>query len=634
MSRSKMMLILLLISIVFQPILSYSPPNLSISLDKTTLIAGENNLVYLTIKNVGDAKAYQIWISISLPSSATSSLMILNGSDGRWYIDSLDSLEKVSIPMTIYVSPSAAGGVYQITFTISYQYYGSRTEARSIGVYVPPIESKGAQLSLEITPYELKPGTLNNVTLKIRNVGDMDARQVIVTLSSTPSSISLIGSDGKWIIDSIKVGEEFAIPLSVYASSTAGQYQVPLSLSYYDDVRARTETRYLALIIPTALSPYVDFKLSITPQEIRTEEMSRACITIYNNGDGIARNVQINLMTTGLPLVLFNSDGKWLIDELRPNEVRNIELDIYATSPGVYQLPIAISYYDSFSRIKQENYYLAIKVRPSFSPTVIIDVNLNSSTLKAGEINEVELIIENLGDGIANSLAISVGLPSGATALIGMDGNLYLNKLKPGEIARFPLKIFASPSASGSLISITVTVSYLDESGKSKQQSSSLGLIIKGFPDFVILDSYTYPSQISLKSPFSLTVSMINLGTATAQSMIIYPKQSKNFLPISDEKIFIGDVAINVPTSFTISYLAEDVVDGRYTISVDYSYRDNLGKTHMGTLEIPVKISIRQQTATTTTAQSSINLLALSPYILLAICVMAIALIYVKKRRS
>ncbi|MEM0286426.1 MAG: hypothetical protein QXW34_04735, partial [Candidatus Methanomethyliaceae archaeon] len=80
MLKYKIIILLLLISII-QPVFSYSPPNLSISLDKTTLIAGENNLVYLTIRNIGDAKAYQIWISISLPSSATSSLMVLNGSD-------------------------------------------------------------------------------------------------------------------------------------------------------------------------------------------------------------------------------------------------------------------------------------------------------------------------------------------------------------------------------------------------------------------------------------------------------------------------------------------------------------------------------------------------------------------------
>ncbi|MEM2667897.1 MAG: hypothetical protein QXE60_03945, partial [Candidatus Methanomethylicaceae archaeon] len=328
MLKYKIIILLLLISII-QPVFSYSPPNLSISLDKTTLIAGENNLVYLTIRNIGDAKAYQIWISISLPSSATSSLMVLNGSDGKWYIDSLDSLEKASIPLTIYVSPLAAGGLYQITFTINYQYYGSKTETRSIGVYVPPIESKGAQLSLEITPYELEPGIINNVTLKIKNIGDMNAKQVIITLSSTPPSISLIKSDGKWIIELIKVGDEVTIPLSIYASSTPGQYQFPISLSYYDDIKSKTETRYLTLIIPTITPSYVDFNLNIIPQEIKAGEISRALIIIHNNGNGYAKNIQINLMTT-TGIVLFNSNGKWLIEEIKPNETVKIEVDLYA----------------------------------------------------------------------------------------------------------------------------------------------------------------------------------------------------------------------------------------------------------------------------------------------------------------
>ncbi|MEM1573287.1 MAG: hypothetical protein QXI49_05195 [Candidatus Methanomethylicaceae archaeon] len=634
MLKYKIIILLLLISII-QPVFSYSPPNLSISLDKTTLIAGENNLVYLTIRNIGDAKAYQIWISISLPSSATSSLMVLNGSDGKWYIDSLDSLEKASIPLTIYVSPLAAGGLYQITFTINYQYYGSKTETRSIGVYVPPIESKGAQLSLEITPYELEPGIINNVTLKIKNIGDMNAKQVIITLSSTPPSISLIKSDGKWIIELIKVGDEVTIPLSIYASSTPGQYQFPISLSYYDDIKSKTETRYLTLIIPTITPSYVDFNLNIIPQEIRAGEISRALIIIHNNGNGYAKNIQINLMTT-TGIVLFNSNGKWLIEEIKPNETVKIEVDLYATTSGVYQLPFTITYYDSFLRFKQENYYIAVKVQPNFSPVSIIDINLNNSILKAGEINVIELIIENIGDGDVNSLMITVSLPSGAVALMGMDGSFYLNKLRSGEVVHLPIRIFALPSASGSLVSMTITASYFDENGKSKQQSSNLGLIIKGTPDFIILDSYVYPSQISPGLPFSLTVSMINLGTSSAQSMMIYPKQSKNFRPISDEKIFIGDVAVNIPTSFTISYIAENITDGKYIVNVDYSYRDSLGQIYKGTLEIPVKISIGQQTTTTqrTITQSSFNPYILLITFLLIVIVCVFVVIYIKKRRS
>ncbi|MCS7098650.1 MAG: hypothetical protein NZ922_06705 [Candidatus Methanomethyliaceae archaeon] len=634
MLRNKLLLIILILAII-QPVISYSPPNLSISLDKTTLIANENNLVYLTIRNTGDATALQIWMAISLPASTGSSLMILNGSDGRWYIDSLASNEWKSIPMVIYVSPIAAGGIYQITFTISYQYYGTRTETRSIGVYVPPIESKGAQLSLEVNSYELRPGTINNITLKVRNIGDLDARQISLIWASTISTISLIGSDGKWIIDIIKAGDEYIIPLSIYAGSSFGQYQIPISLSYYDSIKSRTETRYLTFIIPITISPYVDFELSLMPQELRANDVNKLTILIRNNGDGSAKSVQINLITTGLPMALLNSDGKWLINEVLPNETIKIEASLYVSpsASGTYQLTLSISYYDSLSRMRQENYYLTVKVKPSFSPISLIDLNLSNSILKSGEINEIDLIVKNVGDSEVNALTISTSLPTGAIAFIETDGYFHISKLKPNESICLPLKIFASPSASGSLISMMVTASYYDETGRSKQQTSSLGLIVKGTPNFIILDTYVYPAQISLGSPFSLTVSMINLGTATAQSMIIYPNSLQNIRPVSDEKIFIGDVTVNVPTSFTISYIADKITDGKYVISINYTYRDSLGQTYRGTMEIPFQISIKQQ-STTSIAQSSPN-----PYnfyitfIILLIGIMSAIIVY-RRRRS
>ncbi|MEM4202454.1 MAG: hypothetical protein QXS54_00145, partial [Candidatus Methanomethylicaceae archaeon] len=146
------------------PVVVSAPPNLNVSIDNATLTAGTNNRVYLTIKNLGDTTALQIWVSLSLPASATGgALMILNGSDGRWYIDSLASAESQSIPITIYVSPSAAGSAYQLTVTLSYQYYGSRTETRTIGVYVPPLVVQGAVLSASFSPYEVDFGKYNEV---------------------------------------------------------------------------------------------------------------------------------------------------------------------------------------------------------------------------------------------------------------------------------------------------------------------------------------------------------------------------------------------------------------------------------------------------------------------------------------
>jgi hypothetical protein len=638
-TKTIFLILIIILSLNINTVLSYSPPNLSLSFDKTILIPGKDNQLYLTIKNIGDATALQIWISISLPSSATGgALMILNGSDGRWYIDSLASSESYSIPLDIYVSPSAAGNIYQITITLSYQYYGSKTETRSIGVYVPPLEIQGAILSLSLSPYEIDFGKNNNLTLKIKNIGDADAKQVSIVLNmpgAGMSPLSLVNSDGKWYFDTIKVNEEIEIPITIYASvSSAGQtYQLPITISYSDYIKSKTETKYLTLIVPFSTSPLVDFEINVNPQDLNAGELNKIHIYLYNKGDSDASYVQILLnMPSGL--VLKESDGHWSIDKIKSGESIDLEVNIYVSplaSGNTYQIPIILTYYDSLLRMKQETRYISLNVPTVYSKQAVIDISLNKNELKSGEINNLNLTIKNEGNGIAKSIFISLTIPIQSVILLDSDGNWYIDELKPGESITIPLKLFASPSSSGLLTTFTFSISYIDTNLKSKQQVSNIGMIIRGVVDIIVLDSSVFPSQITIGKPFSITVSIINLGTTTAQSVMIYPSESNGIKPVSYDKIFLGDLSVNTPSSFTISYYATNITSGRYVLNLEYTYKDNLGQSFKGILNVPVNILISTNTTQVkTSSEFSFNIIY---PIIIIIIVIALVVILRKLRK-
>ena len=661
---SKMVLSILLALLValslgnVQTVIS-APPNLNVSIDRATLTAGTNNQLYLTVKNVGDTTALQIWVSLSLPASATGgALMILNGSDGRWYIDSLASSESQSIPVTIYVSPSAAGSAYQLTVTLSYQYYGSRTETRVIGVYVPPLEVQGAVLSASINPYEVIFGKNNDLILKIKNVGDAEAKQVSVAITmpgaaSGASPLSLIGSDGRWNLESIGPGEEATIPITLYAlASSAGQtYQLPVTLSYSDYIRSKSETRYLTVVVPFSTSPSVNFEVGVTPQDLKAGEVNKLRIQLYNKGDSDASYVQVVLnmppsTAAGLPLVLQGSDGRWLIDKIASGGAVTLEAEVYVSpsASGVaYQSSLTMSYYDSLSRSRQETRYISLNVPAVYSPLAVIDVSVNKNELRSGEVNELNLTIKNEGDGAASSLAVSLSIPGSQSlttsmALLESDGIWYLGELPPGESVVIPLKIFVSPTASGTLTTFTVSTSYTDTNLRSRQQVNYLGMIVRGVVDLVVLDTSTFPSQITLGKPFSITVSLINLGTTTAQSVLVSPSANQGLQPAGYDKVFLGDLAVNVPSSFTLTYSATNITTGKYVLNLEYTYRDNLGQKLKGMLNVPLNIIVATTNATSTSAPSGITSAGVfSPtYIAVVLVVVAIAaaFVYFRKRRS
>jgi hypothetical protein len=201
-----------------------------------------------------------------------------------------------------------------------------------------------------------------------------------------------------------------------------------------------------------------------------------------------------------------------------------------------------------------------------------------------------------------------------------------------------PLKIFVSPTASGTLTTFTVSTSYTDTNLRSRQQVNYLGMIVRGVVDLVVLDTSTFPSQITLGKPFSITVSLINLGTTTAQSVLVSPSANQGLQPAGYDKVFLGDLAVNVPSSFTLTYSATNITTGKYVLNLEYTYRDNLGQKLKGMLNVPLNIVVATTNATSTSAPSGITSAGVfSPtYIAVVLVVVAIAaaFVYFRKRRS
>jgi len=643
-----------------QPVVAGTPPNLTITTSTQTLIAGSNNQVTFTIRNIGEDTATQISVSLSLPSSATGgSLMILNGSDGRWYIGSLGSVDYYTIPATIYVSPSAAGSPYQLTFTLTYNYYGAKTETRTVGVNVPSLNVTGASIAASIAPYELVLGQNNVLTLKLKNIGDADATSITVSLvmpgaATGSSTLSLINSDGRWTYNAINKNDEVSIPLTIYASpSSAGQtYQATLSLAYSDYIRARADTKYLTLSVPFNTSPAVNFEIGLAPQDLKAGEMNTLNITINNKGDSDATYVQAVLAmppstATGLPMVLQDSDGRWFIDRIKAGEQVELQANVYvnpASAGTAYQSSVSLSYYDSLSRAKQDTRYFGLNVPAVYAPTAVIDVGLSKTELKSGGNNYLNLTVKNSGNGVADSLMVYLTLPGvqGAAAplaLIGSDGTWFLGGLAPGEERTIPLNIFATPAAAGSVTSLTVTASYTDMNYKVKQQTNYLGVIVRGNVDLVILDTSTYPPTITPGKAFSLTVNFINLGTATAQSVIVTPNGTGGVQPVSLDKVFLGDLPINVPSSFTMTYTAANVTSGTYGVSLEYSYKDSLGQKLVGYMDVPMRLTVDTNATSGSNGQAQqpplfAAILSYLPYIIIIIVLVVAVYLYIRHRKS
>lgn len=510
-------------------------PDLRVSVSTQSLQAGIENDVQFQVLNSGENVALSVYATISIPSGAGGA-MILLGSDGRFYLGDIGSNESASFNVTIYVSPSAAGALYQVTIALTYNYGSQRTESRSIGFQVQPITDRGAMISAEVQGSELIAGAINNLTLRLTNAGDASASSLSVSLSlpggASSVPLALIGSDGKWAFSQLGVGESLEIPISIYASpsATGSYYQASLSVAYSDWIKAKQDTKSIYLSVPSEDLPPAAFEVSLSPQELR-----------------------------------------------------------------------------------------------------------------AGATNELQLKIRNAGSMPAKSVSVSLTLPGMGAAnsqyvLLGSDSTWQFPAVEGSEEVTIDLSLFVTPAASGTASYFTVSISYTDANFKARQQTNYLGVVTRGSINLAVLGTSTFPQKVQDGKQFSMTATIINLGTAAAQSVIFTPGGTTQLIPASTSNIFLGDLAVNVPSSLTLTLIPQNASPGVHALRLNYSYKDSLGQFFSGQLEVPVRIAIDNSSGSAGGASGPVPLAQGGALYATAIALLAVAGVatyaYIRRRRA
>lgn len=573
--RAGAVALLLLISII--PLVSVPSAecavNFSLLSDRQILVAGAENTIRFTLSNLGSTTASEVIASASIGTSLTGgNLMMIVGGDGRFDLSSIGPGEAKSFNMTVYVSPSAAGQIVQISFSISYRGDSVTTTAtRSVGFSVANKDLASAVLVPRLSPNEFRPGQNNTAQLVIENTGMREARNVTVVL----------GHPGG-----------------------AGTSQLTGGSS-----------------LLTALTP--------------------TTTTLQGSSQ----------------FIIYDSAGQWVVGSIGANGTVTIPVTIYAlasTAGSVFLFPVQLSYSDGFTFV-QETRYAGIRVLPAPSETTSFSISLSAQEVIAGRTNQLELTLKNIGSGPVSGAVLGIGfsgsqLPSiGGTGsvsipqssslvLVGSDGTWVLGDLKPGEEARVSVSVYVPPSSAGSVATLSTSLFYTDSLQRSKQETKQAGILVKGQVDLIVLETSTFPQNVSSGKPFSVSVTIINLGTSPAKSAILTPSGSGELRPVTSDRIFIGDIAVDVPSSFTLSLVGENLTSGTYSLNLTYTYKDSLSQIQQGYLVVPVNLKVASNSnGQTQPSQPEYQVFLNSywPYILaLAAALVLIALLLRRRKRG
>jgi hypothetical protein len=516
------------------------------------------------------------------------------------------------------------------------------------GINIVKAENE-VKIALSTDTQTLIPGKINTIKFTLKNNGDLVARSLTVTINMPATSqiqesvMYVVNGDGTHFLADLDPGESVNVTEGIYVNPKTANSVVSIQVKMNYQVPDETEEyRNVGFTISSLSSTGAKINVSTSTSNLLAGNSNTLILYLKNSGDSIAYNVDITMGLPGVggfsPLTFIDSDGNWLLESINVNATNSIPIKIFASpssAGSTYLISLTVSYSDSI-RQWQVTRYISVGIPYPLTKGAILDVTLNDQNLASGTVNERSITIQNSGDEKARNISFSLSTPNTQSfAIIGSD-RWSIDSIEPGQSVKIPVKFFITASSSGVTYSIPASLNYLDNLYKQKQENIGLSVIIFGNVVIDVLESSTYPSTVVQGKPFSITATIINLGTTTAQSVTVLPKANSDMQPSSSSTIFIGDLSTNVPSSITITYVASNIKNQTYPVEVDYSYRLSTSQKFTGKITIPVKITATNKVIlpieNTPQSQSPSTLGQYASYAVIMVLVVIIAYMYVKRR--
>ncbi|VVB70676.1 NPCBM-associated, NEW3 domain of alpha-galactosidase [uncultured archaeon] len=263
-------------------------PALSLSLinqDPTIALAGDFVDVRLGMVNFGGADATNVKVEF-VP---TYPFQLLQGQDSVFNIGTMLGYQGTENMKIVKFRVGVDRNVTAGTFNLTVNYYRDGLAA-PVQVLIP-IQVNKQQIAevIQIDKTILVPGTENNVTFRISNVGRAPINDLTFNWINPDKVILPVASDNSRYIPSLDVGQSIDVTYDVIAdtSATAGLYTLDLSLTYLDPLNS-SQTKLLSTVAGIYVGGGTDFDVAFSESSA-----GQTSFSIANIGSNPANSVSV-----------------------------------------------------------------------------------------------------------------------------------------------------------------------------------------------------------------------------------------------------------------------------------------------------------------------------------------------------
>ncbi|WP_338601006.1 hypothetical protein V6M85_13110 [Sulfolobus tengchongensis] len=370
------------------------------------------------------------------------------------------------------ITPHIPLGIYNFYLEVTYLENGVEI-SQTVPVQIPIIGY--VQLSaVAQTTGTIFPGEQDvPINLIIYNTGTVSATNVTLFLNSTypfqfvtkEINIPLLSAGSSATAQAI---------VNVYNNATIGSYKLPITalvFGSYHSLNVTIEINSNQTIGGEILTPYVT--LNSGPNQLGVPVDLQL---IYTGPVPVnSYSIQIELPKgfsniTGGDLIYVNGGSLQSYEEFPVSFVVNI----YNASLGGYTIPLKVIW----NTIEGSGVSVSVIQYLTFTLYLMGQSNLeiipSSSSLTAGAINNITLIVMNIGSGNVYNLTLSVS----SQELSILNSLPKIGLIKPNQSVKVPLEVYVPSNYQGTPVQFSVSISYLDSVYQESEYQQQIGLYV------------------------------------------------------------------------------------------------------------------------------------------------------------
>ncbi|MEJ5292474.1 MAG: hypothetical protein WHS82_02670 [Candidatus Methanosuratincola sp.] len=480
-----------------------------------TPVFPENRTLVVVLSYSGTSVASQVNASLDVSQMSPSS-----GSQAAeaYYNGTLARGDTVYLEFgfEFNISSSAVAGSYLLPLRVDFLEGGSPAYFETL----VRADVRGSP-ELDVIPLRtsLLRGAVNTVQVVVENRGDGLARNVRVAVQCQDIYLTLIGSN-RFDLGPLQPGASGLITLQLFAENTIGDGSAFSVTVTYEGEDGTPFTRSASVGVKAEGPEEPRLAVWAKPTELAAGTVNNVTLVVSNKGGSTATDVTARAtpVTDRLTLVGPNSFD---IGDLVPGQSVEVTLPLFLdrNAYGSLRVSVSLGFGDPRNATYADTVSIGFTVAESRVP--MIDVTANASELRPNSVNPVAFTVNNVGNGPAQNVTVSLFSQSPQVAVIVGAGASSAWEIPANGSLVVERSVFVQPGVFGA-VPVYIQVQYRDELDNYYSYASAYGFSVKAEPEVAVSTVSTVPSPVFPGDKVVRVVCLVvNAGNYTAENVRI-----------------------------------------------------------------------------------------------------------------